>query len=132
MFYALGSVQVTAAPLLWTLLVAFSACVLVIAAAALLDSNANTWPVRAVQRVRLSTTRMHRMLRRRQVAIGAYTRGLSVTELKEQIDTCTHCGLVDLCDRALGAEGNGRSAFSFCPNRPAIERHLFERMPHPG
>ena len=125
MFYALGAVEVSAAPYVWTILTVFTACVLTLVVASLLDSDAETWLVRAGQRVRLSRTRMGRMLERRRVDLGAYVRALSVAELKAQISTCRHCGLVDLCDRALGSRGPSRSAFSFCPNRPAIERHLF-------
>lgn len=125
MFHALGAVEVSAAPYVWTILTVFAACVLTLAVASLLDSDQETWLVRAGQRVRLSRTRMGRMLRRRHVDIGAYARSLSVPAIKEQISTCRHCGLVDLCDRALGSRGPSRSAFSFCPNRPAIERHLF-------
>ena len=125
MFYALGAVEVSAAPYLWAILTLFAACVLTLAVAALLDSDAETWLVRAGQRARLSRTRMRRMLKRRHVDIGAYARSLSVPEIKEQVSICRHCGLVDLCDRALQSRGPSRSAFSFCPNRPAIERHLF-------
>ena len=125
MFYALGSVEVSAAPYLWTILTLFTACVLTLAVAALLDSNAENGLVHAGQRVRLSRTRMRRMLKRRHVNLGAYARSLTVAEMKDQISTCQHCGLTDLCDRALESRGPSRSAFSFCPNRPAIERHLF-------
>ena len=125
MFYALGSVEVSAAPYLWTILTLFAACVLTLAIAAVLDSDEDTWLVRAGQRIRLSRTRMRRMLRRRHVDLGAYARSLSVAEMKDQISTCRTCGLVDLCDRALESRGPSRSVFSFCPNRPAIERHLF-------
>jgi hypothetical protein len=40
MFYALGAVEVSAAPYLWTILTLFAACVLTLAVAALLDSDA--------------------------------------------------------------------------------------------
>lgn len=124
MFHALGEVQLSVAPYIWTLFTVLAACIFVLAWAALADSGAETWPVRAVQRWRLGRTRMVRMLRRRHVPVGAYVRLLPVAQLKEQIQTCQTCGLDDLCDRALAGPGPSRSVFSFCPNRPVIERCL--------
>lgn len=134
MSYALGYVQVSAAPYVLTLLVALAACIVVIAAAALLDSEQDTWLVRAGQRARLFTTRMNRMLKRRHIDATGYVGMLSLAELRGQIATCQNCGLADLCDNALRsrAASSSRSAFSFCPNRPAIERYLSARAPVPG
>lgn len=128
MLYALGAVQVSAAPYLLTLLIAFAGCVLVLVVATLLDSDADTALVRAAQFGRLWRTRMPRMLKRRQVDVWAYARSLSLPALKEQIAVCERCGLEDLCDRALRSRAPGaRSTFSFCPNRPAIQRHVLHR-----
>lgn len=129
MIYALGSVQVSVMPYLLTILAAFALCLLVFAATSLLDSDAETWPVRATQRARLRRSRMYRMLKRRHVDIAGYARSLPVAELKEQIQACRDCGMTNVCDRALKSRGPSRSVFSFCPNRPAIERYLFDRTP---
>lgn len=124
MLHALGAVQVSAAPYLLTILTAFAACVLILAYAALMDSDAETLLVRAGHKLRLSQSRMGRMLRRRHVSVPAYARSLAVVELKRQIAQCQGCGLTPLCDRALAGNGASRSTFSFCPNRNAIERFL--------
>lgn len=125
MFHALGEVQVSAMPFVLTILVAFALCFVTFAVAALLDSEQDTWLVRAGQRARLSTTRMHRMLKRRHVDAGRYVRAFTAGELREQIRTCGNCSLGALCDRALNSRAPAaRSSFSFCPNRPAIERYL--------
>ncbi len=125
MIYALGSVEVSAAPYLLTILTAFVACLLVFAVAALLDSEQDTWLVRAGQRARLSTTRMRRMLKRRGVDIADYTSALTLAQIREQVRVCQTCGLVDLCDRALDSRAAGsRSSFSFCPNQSPIQRYL--------
>lgn len=126
MLHALGAVQVSAAPYLLTILTAFTACVLILAYAALMDSDAETVLVRAGQRLRLSQSRMGRMLRRRHAGVAAYAKSLSVVELKRQVAQCRGCGLTQLCDRALAGNGASRSSFSFCPNRNAIERFLGE------
>lgn len=129
MFYALGAVQVSAMPYLVILLSTLAFCILMLAGATLLDSDAEAWPVRAMQRARLRTTRMEQMLRRRNIDVGAYARGLPVAELKAQIATCRSCGLTDLCDRCLESRVPATSAsFSFCPNRPAVERRLEPRV----
>lgn len=125
MLQALGSVQVSAMPYVLTILTLFAACVLIFAFATLLDSDRESALVRVIQRARLSRTRMRVMLRRRHVGLDAYARSLSVLEMKRQIRTCRNCGLADLCDRALQSRGPSRSVFSFCPNRPAIERFLY-------
>lgn len=125
MLYALGSVQVSATPYLLTIFGAFAVCLLILAYAALMDSEAEIALVRAAQRLRLARSRMGRMLRRRHVSVPAYARALSVVELRRQVALCRDCGLTDLCDRALRGTGPSRSAFSFCPNRTAIERFAY-------
>jgi len=129
MFPALGMVEVSATPYLLTILAAFALSLLVFAGLALFDSNAETWPVRALQRGRLRASRMYRMLKRRHVDVAAYARSLDVIELKQQLRICEHCGLTALCDRAMKSRAPSRSAFSFCPNRPSIEHYLVERAP---
>jgi hypothetical protein len=129
MFPALGMVEVSATPYLLTILAAFALCLLTFAVFALVDSSAETWPVRALQRGRLRASRMHRMLKRRHVDVAAYARSLDVIELKQQLQKCRDCGLSGLCDRALKSRAPSRSVFSFCPNRPAIEHYLVERAP---
>lgn len=129
MLHAVGAVEVSVTPYVLTILTAFAACVLILAYAALMDSDAETALVRAGQRLRLGRSRMGRMLRRRHVALPAYARALSVVEIKRQLQTCKGCGLTDLCDRALDARGPSRSSFSFCPNRPGIERYLAGATP---
>ena len=129
MLYAVGSVGVSATPYILTIFGAFAACLLILAYAALMDSDAETVLVRAGQTLRLSRSRMGRMLRRRHVVLPAYARTLSVVEIKKQLRTCRNCGLTDLCDRALDARGPSRSSFSFCPNRPTIERYLAGAAP---
>lgn len=124
MLHAVGAVEVSATPYLLTIFAAFAACLLVLAYAALMDSDAETVLVRAGQGLRLRRSRMGRMLRRRHVGVAAYARGLSVAAIKQQLRACQSCSLTDLCDRALDARGPSRSSFSFCPNRPDIERYL--------
>ena len=126
---ALGFVPVSVTPYLLTILGAFALCLLTFAVVALLDSTAETWPVRALQRARLRASRMHRMLTRRHIDVAGYARSLEAVELKHQLDTCRHCGLTAMCDRALTSHASSRSAYSFCPNRPAIGRYLIERTP---
>jgi hypothetical protein len=129
MLYPVGSVAVSAAPFVVTIFAAFAACVLILALAALMDSDAETVWVRAAQKLRLGRSRMGRMLRRRHVALSSYARSLSVVEIKRQLGTCRNCRLTDLCDRALDARGPSRSSFSFCPNRADIERYLAGATP---
>ena len=124
MLYALGSVQVSAAPYLLTIFTALAACVLILAWAALVDSDAETLLVRAGHKLRLSQSRMGHLLRRRHVDVAAYAKSLTVVELKRQVAQCRDCGLTELCDRALAGNGASRSSFSFCPNRSAIDRFL--------
>lgn len=129
MLHAVGSVEVSVTPYVMTIFVAFAACLLILAYAALMDSDAETLLVRAGQKLRMGRSRMGRMLRRRHVNVAAYARTLSVVEIKAQLQTCRSCGLTDLCDRALDARGASRSSFSFCPNRPEIERYLAGATP---
>lgn len=125
MFHALGEVQVSAMPFLLTILAAFALCFVTFAVAALLDSTQDNWLVRAVQRARMSTTRMPRMLKRRHVDIARYVHAFTPGELREQIATCHGCSRVSTCDRALQSQSlASRSSFSFCPNRPSIERYF--------
>jgi len=125
MFYAPGSAEISAAPYLWTILTTFAACVLLLASAALLDSELDTWAVRAGQNVRLMRTRLGRMLKRRHVTRSNYTRLLTVAEIRRQIQVCQGCSCTDLCDRALDSRAvEPRSRYSFCPNHPAIDRYL--------
>ena len=128
MYYAPGSVEISAAPYLWTILTVFAACVLLLASAALLDSELDTWVVRAGQSVRLMRARLGRMLKRRHVTRSNYVRLLTVAEIRRQIQVCEGCSCTDLCDRALNSEatrdGEPRSRYSFCPNHPEIDRYL--------
>jgi len=126
---ALGYVQISVAPYLVTIFAAFALCLLTLALVALFDSTAETWPVRSLQRARLLTSRMYRMLKRRHVDVAGYARSLDVIELKQQLQTCERCGLTGLCDRAMQSHAPSRSAFSFCPNRPIIDHYLVERAP---
>lgn len=125
MLHALGAVEVSATPYVLTILAALAGCLLILAYATLMDSDAETVFVRAGQQLRLSQSRMGRMLRRRHVDVGAYARSLTVVEMKRQVALCRGCGLTDLCDRALAGHGASRSSFSFCPNRNAIEHFMF-------
>lgn len=124
MLHAIGSVQISAAPYVMTILTVLVTCIVILAWASLLDSDLDTPLARAIQKVRLSRSRMGRMLRRRHVSVAAYANSLPMLEMKQQVQTCRNCRLQDLCDRALAGRGPSRSSFSFCPNRPAIERHL--------
>lgn len=125
MFHALGEVQVSAMPFLLTILGAFALCFVTFAVAALFDSGQDNWLVRAGQRARLSTTRMHRMLKRRHIDVGRYVGAFTPGELREQIATCRECSRGSTCDRALQSRAQAsRSSFSFCPNRPSIERYF--------
>ena len=129
MFHALGSVEISAMPYVATLLIALAFCVLTFAGAALLDSDRDNALVRLGQRLRLRSTRMHRMLQRRGIQAGPYVRTLGVVQVRSQIATCRACGSQQLCDRALASRGgaNSHSRFTFCPNRPALERYLDPR-----
>lgn len=129
MFHALGSVEVSAAPYLWTILTALAACVLILAVAALLDADSEMPLVRVAQRLRLSRTRMAHMLRRRGIPLGGYAGRLSAATMKRQAELCGRCDSAALCDRALRARAgaHSHSHFTFCPNQPAIERFLLER-----
>lgn len=126
---ALGFVQVSVTPYLLTILATFALCLLMLAVLALFDSDLERWPVRLLQRARLRGSRMYRMLKRRHVDVPGYARSLAVAELKQQLRTCENCGLVRLCDRACSTRAPSRSAFSFCPNRLAIESYLVSRSP---
>ena len=79
------------------------------------------------QLLRLRTLRMPRMLQRRGVDVGAYVDTLSPGQLREHLRNCARCGaaLGDLCDRDLKS-GRARrpGAFSYCPNRDAVQRYL--------
>ena len=131
MFYALGSVGVSVAPYLWAILALFAVSVLVLASAALLDSESELPLVRLTQGLRLSGMRMGRMLRQREIPIARYAGALSVATLKRQADTCAGCEKTELCDRALARTPgpNSHTHYSFCPNQPAIEHFLAARTP---
>lgn len=129
MFYALGSVEVSAMPYVATILTLFAACVLVLVSAALLDADSEMPLVRLAQRARLSGMRLGRMLRREGIAVRDYAGTLSAATLRQQALTCGQCSQTRLCDRALaGRRGpNSHTHFTFCPNQPAIARYLDPR-----
>ena len=130
MFPASVSIAVSATPFVTTLLVALGVCVLVLAVATLLDSDRETAPVRAAQRLRLIGMRLPRMLRRHGIATADYLASLSVAEIREHIRKCDKCSgaLGDLCDRDLDAQHPcARTAFSYCPNRNAVQRYLVRK-----
>ena len=125
MFYAPVSAEISAAPYIWTILTVFAACVLLLASAALLDSELDTWVVRLGLHVRLMRARLGRMLTRRRITPSNYARLLTVAEIRRQILVCQGCSCTDLCDRALDSRAvEPRSRYSFCPNHPAIDRYL--------
>jgi hypothetical protein len=125
MLHALGAVEVSATPFLLTILAAFALCFVTFAVAALLDSNQDTWLVRAGQRTRLARTRMHRMLKRRHIDVARYVGVFTPAELRGQVAACHECSRGSTCDRALRSRSHAsRSSFSFCPNRPSIERYF--------
>jgi hypothetical protein len=129
MSYALGVAEVSAAPYVWTILTALAACVLILAIAALLDAGSEMPLVRFAQQLRLSRTRMGRMLRRRGIRVGAYAGSLSAVTLQRQAAICGRCGSTAMCDRALRSRGGAHShtRYTFCPNQDAVERYLIER-----
>ena len=71
--------------------------------------------------------RMFRMLRRRHVDVAGYARVQGAVELGRQLRACEDCRHTAVCDRALKSRAPSRSSYSFCPNRPAIERYLIRR-----
>lgn len=103
---------------------ALALCIATLAFLALRDSDDDTVPVRLYQRARLARTRMARLLKRRQVDVGAYLRAIPVVEVKAQICQCHDCSCKALCDGALHSHAPSRSRYSFCPNTPAIDRFL--------
>lgn len=129
MFYALGSVEVSAMPYVATILTLFTACVLVLVTAALLDSDSEMPLVRLAQRARISGLRLGRMLRRQGVTVRDYAGTLSAATLQRQALACRQCSQTQLCDRALAGNGgpNSHTRFTFCPNQPAIARYLDPR-----
>jgi hypothetical protein len=130
MFPATGGVAVSATPFVVTLLFAFGACVLVLAVAALLDSDRESALVRAVLRLRLTGLRMPRMLVRHGIAPGEYLAAHSVAEIREHIRRCEKCAgtLGDLCDRDLDARHPcAHTAFAYCPNRNAVQGYLVRK-----
>ena len=129
MFYALGSVEVSALPYVATILTLFAACVLVFATAALLDSDSEMPLVRLAQSGRLSAMRLGGMLQRQGIAVRDYAATLSSATLRRQALTCQQCSQTRRCDRALAGRGgpNSHTRFTFCPNQPAIARYLDPR-----
>lgn len=128
--YAAETFHLSMAPYVLMLSAILLTCVAIIFMATLMDSDADTGLVRVWQHARLSTTRMRRMLRRRGIAPGAFVRSQSVPDLREQINLCRECLQHELCDRALASvKLSSHATFSFCPNRPAIERYVLAHAP---
>ena len=109
---------------IWTLNAVTFGILAILAFVTLRDTDEDTWLVRAYQGLRLRSTRMSRLLRRRHVGVGEYVRSLPVAEVKAQIARCQGCACKALCDRALGSIAPCTSRYSFCPNTEPVDRFV--------
>lgn len=78
---------------------------------------------------RLMRSRMADMLQMRMIDRTAYLNQSTAAELRQQMDNCRRCTSVCQCDAVLLYGEVFGSAFSFCPNTPALDR-LVHRMEH--
>ncbi len=78
---------------------------------------------------RLMRSRMADMLQMRRIERSTYVVHSSVPELRQQLNNCRRCSSKCQCDAVLVYGEVFGSAFSFCPNTPALDR-LVHRMEH--
>lgn len=127
--YAAETLNISMAPYVLMLSAILMTCIAVIFMAAVMDSDTENGLVRGWQYAALSTTRMRRMIRRRGIPLWDYLGAFAVPELREQRARCRECSQHELCDQALAsAKLSGHATFSFCPNRPTIERFRSARQ----
>jgi hypothetical protein len=77
--------------------------------------------VRLLQYWSIGRSRMGRLLRRRDIAIGRYVKAFPVVEIESQLARCHSCTSQPLCDRALSSQAHRRSSYSFCPNTRFVD-----------
>lgn len=124
MNYAAYSVTVPVLPYVLMLIAALGACVLVLAAFALEDSDADLPLPRLYRRLRLAVSRLGNVLERRGIPAARYLAAVPVAEQRRQLAACRDCSQRVACDANYQRGSWGRRSFPFCPNREAIDRYL--------